>query len=144
MKKISIHMKMVEKWLSGAHVFIFTFHLHGNRFSKIMSILLESTHIKDLINPWHLLNIVMSYYVLIFCSFCCRKVCMFPGIFTILCRTVTISLPWVYFLVSSRTHIPSWEKTSRIVKICWKTPASFVVRFYLTNSRNFYHHLLLS
>jgi hypothetical protein len=38
---------MVENSLSGDHVFIFTFHLLGNQFSKIMSIFLRNTHIKD-------------------------------------------------------------------------------------------------
>jgi hypothetical protein len=40
---------MMEKSLSEAFVFIFPFHLlAGNQLSNIMSILLRSTHIKDL------------------------------------------------------------------------------------------------
>jgi hypothetical protein len=45
---VSHHPKMVEISLLGAHVFIYSFHLFGNQFSKIMFILLyRSTHIKD-------------------------------------------------------------------------------------------------
>jgi hypothetical protein len=35
---------MLENLLSGANVFIFIVHLHGNQFSKIMSVLLGNTN----------------------------------------------------------------------------------------------------
>jgi hypothetical protein len=42
--KVSHHPKMAENSLLGAHVFIYSFHLLGNQFSKIMFIHLRSTH----------------------------------------------------------------------------------------------------
>jgi hypothetical protein len=39
---------MVENPLLGAHVFIYSFHLLGDQYSKIMFILVRGTHIKDL------------------------------------------------------------------------------------------------
>jgi hypothetical protein len=45
---VSHHPKMSGNSLLGAHVFIYSFHLLGNQFSKIMFIiLLRSTHIQD-------------------------------------------------------------------------------------------------
>jgi hypothetical protein len=43
--KVSHHPKMAGNSPLGAHVFIYSFHLLGNQFSKIMFILLRSTHI---------------------------------------------------------------------------------------------------
>jgi hypothetical protein len=45
--KASLHPKMVENSLLGAHIFIYLFYLLGNQYSKIMFILLRGTHIKD-------------------------------------------------------------------------------------------------
>jgi hypothetical protein len=43
--KVSHHPKMAGNSLLGAHVFIYSFHLLGHQFSKIMFTLLRSTHI---------------------------------------------------------------------------------------------------
>jgi hypothetical protein len=43
--KVSHHPKMAGNSLLVAHVFIYSFHLLGNQFSKIMFILLRSTYI---------------------------------------------------------------------------------------------------
>jgi hypothetical protein len=45
--KVSIYPKMAGNSLLGAPVFIYSFHLLGNQFSKTMFILPKSTHIKD-------------------------------------------------------------------------------------------------
>jgi hypothetical protein len=51
--KVSHHPKMAGNSLLGAHVFIYSFHLLGNQFSKIMFIFLRSTHIfKRFQNLW--------------------------------------------------------------------------------------------
>jgi hypothetical protein len=44
---VSLHPKMVGNSLLGAHVFIYSFHLLGHQYSKIMFKLLTRTHIKD-------------------------------------------------------------------------------------------------
>jgi hypothetical protein len=44
-RQVSHHPKMAGNSLLGPHVFIYSFHLLGNQFSKIMFILLRSTHI---------------------------------------------------------------------------------------------------
>jgi hypothetical protein len=40
--------KIVDNSVSGAPVFIFTFHFLGDQFSKLMSIPLKNTHIMEL------------------------------------------------------------------------------------------------
>jgi hypothetical protein len=48
MYKVSIHPNMVENSLLGALVFIYSFHLLGNQFPKIIFILFGFAHIKDM------------------------------------------------------------------------------------------------
>jgi hypothetical protein len=47
MFKVSLHPKIVGISLLAAHVFIYSFHSLGNQYSKLIFILIRSTHIKD-------------------------------------------------------------------------------------------------